>query len=133
MTAAAEEFLRRFSLVADARILKEDMVFHGVQLKKDDLILLPQLLTGLDERENACPMQVDFGREKVSHTTFGHGPHLCLGAHLARREIATTLAEWLSRIPEFRIAPDAKIKHTSGIVGAISALPLVWDPAATVD
>jgi len=129
--AAAEELLRRFSLVANGRILSRDIVFHGVLLKKGDQISLPQLLTGLDERENKCPMHVDFSRENISHTTFGQGPHLCLGQHLARREIISTLTEWLARIPDFRIAPDAKITHSSGIVGSISALPLVWDPATT--
>ncbi len=129
--AAAEELLRRFSLVANGRILSKDIVFHGVLLKKGDQISLPQLLTGLDERENKCPMHVDFSREKISHTTFGQGPHLCLGQHLARREIISTLTEWLARIPDFRIAPGAKITHSSGIVGSISALPLVWDPATT--
>ena len=114
-----------------AAILSKDIVFHGVLLKKGDQISLPQLLTGLDERENKCPMHVDFSREKISHTTFGQGPHLCLGQHLARREIISTLTEWLARIPDFRIAPGAKITHSSGIVGSISALPLVWDPATT--
>lgn len=129
--AATEELLRRFSLVADGRILKSDFDFHGVLLKKGDQILLPQLLSGLDERENACPMHVNFNREKVSHTTFGHGSHLCLGQHLARREIVTTLREWLTRIPEFAIAPGAQIRHQSGIVSGVQALPLVWDPATT--
>lgn len=129
--AATEELLRRFSLVADARILKSDYSFHGVELKKGDQILLPQLLSGLDERENACPMHVDFNRENVSHTTFGHGPHLCLGQHLARREIMITLTEWLARIPDFSIAPGAKITHQGGIVGSVNGLPLVWDPTST--
>jgi cytochrome P450 len=129
--AATEELLRRFSLVADGRIVTQDMEFHGVLLKKGDQILLPQLLTGLDERENKCPMHVDFGRPKVSHTTFGHGSHLCAGQHLARREIMITLHEWLSRIPDFRIAPDAKIMHQSGVVGSVKNLPLVWEPSTT--
>jgi cytochrome P450 len=129
--AATEELLRRFGLVADGRILKSDFVFYGVQLKQGDQILLPQLLTGLDERENACPMHVDFSRKKVSHTTFGHGSHLCLGQHLARREIIATLTEWLVRIPQFQIAPGATISHQGGIVGSVRALPLVWDPATT--
>lgn len=129
--AATEELLRRFSLVADARIIKSDIDFHGVTLKVGDQVLLPQLLTGLDERENACPMHVDFSRPKVSHTTFGHGSHLCLGQHLARREIMTTLREWLRRIPDFEIAPGAKVTHQSGIVSSVHGLPLVWDPATT--
>ncbi|SFV02611.1 cytochrome P450 [Pseudoduganella namucuonensis] len=129
--AATEELLRRFGLVADGRILTSDLSFHGVQLKQGDQILLPQLLTGLDERENACPMHVDFGRKKVSHTTFGHGSHLCLGQHLARREIIATLTEWLARIPRFEIAPGATISHQGGIVGSVKGLPLVWNPATT--
>nr|4L4C_A Chain A, Camphor 5-monooxygenase [Pseudomonas putida]4L4C_B Chain B, Camphor 5-monooxygenase [Pseudomonas putida]4L4G_A Chain A, Camphor 5-monooxygenase [Pseudomonas putida] len=129
--AACEELLRRFSLVADGRILTSDYEFHGVQLKKGDQILLPQMLSGLDERENAAPMHVDFSRQKVSHTTFGHGSHLCPGQHLARREIIVTLKEWLTRIPDFSIAPGAQIQHKSGIVSGVQALPLVWDPATT--
>ena len=129
--AACEELLRRFSLVADGRILTSDYEFHGVQLKKGDQILLPQILSGLDERENACPMHVDFSREKVSHTTFGHGSHLCLGQHLARREIIITLKEWLARIPDFAIAPGVQIRYQSGIVNGVQSLPLVWDPATT--
>jgi cytochrome P450 len=129
--AATEELIRRFALVADGRMVKKDIVVDGVLLKRGDMILLPQLLTGLDERENACPMDVDFSRKHISHTTFGHGPHLCAGAHLARLEIATTLREWLSRIPDFEIAPGVEVTHKSGIVGCVTALPLVWDPATT--
>ncbi|MFC5458894.1 cytochrome P450 [Massilia niabensis] len=129
--AATEELLRRFGLVADGRILTSDFEFQGVQMKKGDQILLPQLLTGLDERENACPMHVDFSRKKVSHTIFGHGVHLCLGQHLARREIIATLTEWLARIPQFSIAPGATIGHQGGIVSSVRNLPLVWDVATT--
>jgi cytochrome P450 len=129
--AAAEELLRRFGPVADGRIVTSDLEFHGVQLKAGDQILLPQLLTGLDERENACPMHVDFSRKKLSHTTFGHGSHLCLGQHLARREIVVTLTEWLARIPQFEIAPGARISHQGGVVGSVKSLPLVWDPATS--
>ena len=131
VTAATEEFLRRFSLVADGRLIRNDTVFDGVELKAGEMILLPQLLPGLDERENKCPMQVDFGREKINHTTFGHGPHLCAGAHLARLETEIALREWLTRIPEFSIAPGARIVHQGGIVGKVKSLPLVWDPATT--
>jgi hypothetical protein len=130
--AATEEFLRRFSLVADGRLIRHDTVFDGVVLKAGEMILLPQLLPGLDERENKCPMQVDFGREKIVHTTFGHGPHLCAGAHLARLETEVALREWLARIPEFSLAPGARVVHQGGVVGTVKSLPLVRDPATTL-
>lgn len=39
------------------------------------------------------------------HWGFGGGPHRCLGAHLARMELRLVVSEWLSRIPEFDLAP----------------------------
>ncbi|MAG81378.1 MAG: cytochrome [Sutterellaceae bacterium] len=124
--AATEELLRRFSLVADGRLVKNDIEVDGVLLKAGDMILLPQLLTGLDERENQCPMHVDFDRKKVTHTTFGHGVHLCAGQHIARLEIMITLEEFLNRIPNFEIPEGATVPHHGGVVGSVSSLPLVW-------
>ncbi|MDZ4264102.1 MAG: cytochrome P450 [Mycobacterium sp.] len=39
------------------------------------------------------------------HWGFGGGPHRCLGSHLARMELKLVVTEWLSRIPEFELAP----------------------------
>ncbi|MGB7357075.1 MAG: cytochrome P450 [Mycobacterium sp.] len=39
------------------------------------------------------------------HWGFGGGPHRCLGSHLARMELKLVVSEWLSRIPEFDLAP----------------------------
>lgn len=129
--AATEELFRRFPLVCIGRLVKRDMVFHGVKLKAGEMILVPSPLHGTDEREHECPMAVDFKRKDVSHSTFGNGPHRCPGAHLARTEVIITIEEWLARIPEFSIAPGAEIVYKGGIVGCIEAVPLVWDPAKT--
>jgi len=124
---AVEEYLRRFPLTSDGREVKEDIVFEGVELKKGEMVVLPAVLHGLDERENACPMTVDFNRQKCSHSTFGNGAHLCPGAHLARTEIRIVLEEWLKRIPNFSVAPGAEITYICGIVAALDKLPLVWE------
>ena len=129
--AAVEELVRRYGLVTIGRLVTRDVDFHGVTLKKDDMIVLPTQLHGLDERENADPMTVDFARPPYKHSGFGKGPHHCVGAPLARVEIRVTLEEWLSRIPEFSVAPDAVIECMGGIVGCVRELPLVWDPATT--
>lgn len=39
------------------------------------------------------------------HWGFGGGPHRCLGSHLARMELKLVVTEWLSRIPDFELAP----------------------------
>jgi cytochrome P450 len=126
MPKAVEELFRRFPLVTIGRLVKEDTRFDGVSLRAGDMVIVPTELHGLDERENRCPMDVDFHREDISHSTFGYGPHRCPGMHLARAELAVTLEEWLSRIPDFQVAPDADITYRGGLVGCIDALPLVW-------
>jgi cytochrome P450 len=124
--AAIEELVRRFGIVSIARLVTRDLDFHGAPLHCGDMILLPTVLHGLDERENADPTRVDFGRSHARHSTFGQGAHHCVGAQLARTELRVTVEEWLSRIPEFEVAPGATIACQGGIVGCVSELPLVW-------
>jgi len=129
---AVEELLRRYPLVIDGREIVDDIEFEGVSLKKGEMILMPTILHGLDERENDRPMVVDLDRTKMSHLTFGDGAHKCPGAHLARTEIRVTIEEWLKRIPDFDLAPDSDLTFISGVVGSIDELRLVWDPAKTL-
>lgn len=123
---AVEELLRAHGVLTVARGVTRDLEFHGAPLKAGELIAVPTMLHGLDERENACPMTVDFGRRSHRHSAFGQGPHHCVGAPLARLELRVTLEEWLRRIPDFEVAPGAVIEQQSGIVGCVRALPLVW-------
>lgn len=124
---SAEEMFRRFAVVSDARMVACDLEYRGVTLKKGDMILLPTTLHGLDERSNANALELRFDREKVMHSTFGQGPHRCAGMHLARLEVIVTLQEWLKRIPEFRLAPDARPQFHSGIIAAVEGVALEWD------
>src|SRR3546814_15858444 len=48
---------------------------------------------------------------KPRHVSFGYGIHLCLGMHLARREMRIALEEFFKLVPEFSIAPDADITY----------------------
>ncbi|RDH78518.1 cytochrome P450 [Mycolicibacterium moriokaense] len=59
------------------------------------------------------------------HWGFGGGPHRCLGSHLARMELKIVVAEWLSRIPDFALAPGYRpeIKWPSATC-ALPGLPL---------
>lgn len=82
---------------------------------------------GLDERINPSSLTVDFTRRGGRHSAFGSGPHMCPGQELARAEVAITMEEWLRRIPEFRLAPDADTRCSGGIVGQINRVILEWD------
>jgi len=126
LNRSVEELLRRFPLVCIGRILTKDLERDGVVLKEGDMVLLPTPLVGLDEQENDDPWTLDFQRKRISHATFGYGPHRCAGLHLARLEVKVTLEEWLKRIPEFRVAPGTHPVYQSGIVAAVDDLILEW-------
>jgi camphor 5-monooxygenase len=123
---AVEEFARRFPVVETARLVREDMVYQGVEMRAGDPVLLVSHFHGLDERENKVPLECDFHRQKRLHSTFGQGVHHCPGALLARLEMRVTLEEWLKRIPDFRLA-EQKIQCRAGVVGGMNSLHLEWD------
>lgn len=124
--AATHELFRRFGLVTIARLVRHDMTFHGIRLKEGDLICIPTQVHGLDERVNPNAMTVDFTRRGARHSAFGSGPHMCPGQELARAEVAITIAEWLRRIPEFRLAAEADTNCSGGIVGQVNRVVLEW-------
>jgi len=123
---SAEEMFRRFPVVSEARMVAKDQTYRGVELKRGDMILLPTVLSGLDEHDNPNPFMVDLNRRGISHSTFGGGPHRCAGLHLARMEAIITLEEWFKHIPEFSLAEGARPIYHSGIVAAVDNVPLIW-------
>ena len=68
---AVEEFLRRFPIIADAREVIADIEFEGVSLKKGEMVVMPNALHGLDDRENEDAMKVDFRRNSIQHSSLG--------------------------------------------------------------
>ena len=122
---AVEELLRRFPVSSLGRIVTRDAEFHGVQLRKDDMVITPTMAHGLDDRQFENPTDVDFGRKFSFHGTFGNGPHRCLGSMLARVELRAFLQAWLSRIPDFDVADEELVVDT-GMVIALHRLPLRW-------
>ena len=127
--ARVDELFRRFPVVSQARLVTQDVSYDGVTLKAGEMVLIPSTLHGTDPRENADPLTVDFGRKKISHSTFGGGAHICAGMHLANLEIIITLQEWLKRIPEFRVAEGFQLVAHSGVVAQVERLDLEWNPA----
>lgn len=123
---AVEEMFRRFGVVNQTRVIVEDMVLHGAQLRRGDYIMLPNMLVGLDESTAPSPLSVDVTRKGAVHGGFGNGPHKCPGAPLARREMAVFLEEWLKRIPDFRITPGTRPVYVEGTVNSMVELQLSW-------
>jgi cytochrome P450 len=123
-----EELFRRFPVVSEARMVAHDQTYRGIDLKHGDMILIPTQLPGLDANENPDPLNLDWER-LPKHSTFGGGPHRCVGLHLARMEATVTLQEWIKRIPEFRLAEGCNPVYASGIISSAENVLLDWDKA----
>lgn len=123
---ATEEMFRAYAAVTTARTCIKPVVINGAQLMPGDKILMATTLANSDPAEFENPGEVRLDRNP-RHLTFGTGIHRCVGAPLARREVIIALEEFLKAIPEFRIAPDAKIVTQLGGVVQPETLPLVWD------
>ena len=129
ISAAADEFLRRFPVVTLTRTVAEDVQWKGVQLRKGDHLCVPTPVHGVDPSAFSDPFEIDFDRPPQAHSTFGNGPHRCPGAFLARFEMRITLEEWLSRIPDFSL-DEEPVRMMEGVVGTIDKLMLHWPVAA---
>jgi cytochrome P450 len=125
--AAVEEFTRAFGVSAPKRTVAEDMVFHGVEMKKGEDVMLSTLLAGRDPRAYPNPHVIDIDRAPRP-VTFGRGPHVCIGIHLAKREMKVMIETFLSRMKNIRIPEGTRFQYqTNSTIGLID-LPLEWDP-----
>ena len=123
---AVEEMLRAFSVVPSPRVVAHDLEFHGVQMRAGDRIILNVMMSGRDPSQYDKPNDIDFRRPTPRHMAFASGVHICLGIHLARRELRIAVEEWLRIIPPFRtVSKDPPVTHARGVWG-VKRLPLVW-------
>lgn len=127
--SAVEEFLRMQPLVNSFRLVKQDLDWDGVTLKAGDYITCLNSSGNFDPDQFPDPRRFDPARGANRHYTFVGGVHLCLGAHLARRELRILLEEFLARVPTFRVKPGADTTVTPGLL-SIRNLPIVWDAQA---
>jgi cytochrome P450 len=67
-------------------------------------------------------------KRQTRHLGFGHGPHFCLGAPLARLETEIALATLLRRLPGLRLAvAENQLRRSPGFFHRLDALPVAWD------
>jgi cytochrome P450 len=123
---AVEEFLRVYPVAQPHRKIKHDIEFHGVKMRKGDHVLMATFAAHRDPRAFDNPHQVDIDR-KPRHLAFASGPHLCLGIHLARRELKTVITTFLSNCKNIRIPAGEKYQFHTGGTWGVDRLPLKWD------
>jgi cytochrome P450 len=126
LPSAVEELFRAYAVVNTNRYATRDVELAGVLIKKGDNVTCSTILASRDPREFERPNEVNFKRNPNPHNAFSFGPHRCLGSHLARREIASGIEEWLRVIPPFRVKPGADVRAHGGGVFSLESLPLIW-------
>jgi cytochrome P450 len=125
LPTAVEEFLRAYAPVTMAREIVKETRINGTTFKRGEMVLLsfPAANRDPDMFPDADRVVIDRGQNR--HAAFGLGIHRCIGSNLARMEIRTALAEWLARIPEFRLEPDAAVTWSEGAVRGPRSVPLL--------
>jgi cytochrome P450 len=129
---AVEEVVRLASPVMHfRRTVTHDGVRLGDQeFSEGDKVVLWYWSANRDEAVFTDPHRFDVRRTPNDHVGFGGpGPHFCLGAHLARREIAVGLREVFTRLPDIAVSGEPQHLRSSFING-IKHLPVTYTPTA---
>jgi len=71
------------------------------------------------------PDRLDVTRGGMGHVAFGHGVHHCLGAPLARMEMATAFPALLRRFPTLAVAGEPEFRSAAVVYG-LRHLPVTW-------
>jgi cytochrome P450 len=127
---AVEEIVRLASpVIFMRRTLTRDQTMNGHDYAAGDKVLLVYWAANRDESVFADPARFDITRQPNPHVGFGGpGPHFCLGAHLARREITVMLRELMRRVPDIHVCaePDRLI---SAFINGVKRMPCAFSPA----
>ncbi|GGU93814.1 cytochrome P450 [Streptomyces albospinus] len=108
LPAAVEEFLRYDAPItlATFRYATEPFDLGGARIEAGDVVLVSPGAANRDPARFPAPDTVRLDRP-AGHLSFGHGPHHCLGAALARMEGRIAFEVLLTRFPGMRAAEDA--------------------------
>jgi cytochrome P450 len=108
---AIEEAARWHSPVGTStRQTTNDTELGGVKLERGALVAAVLASANRDERNWTDPERYDVRRKEGSHLAFATGPHLCLGARLARYETRAAWRLLLERLPDLRLDPEQPIE-----------------------
>ncbi|NUU22074.1 MAG: cytochrome P450 [Streptomycetaceae bacterium] len=124
---AIDEILRlEPPTLTSGRQTTRDVELHGVVIPAGARVQLLWGSANRDEREFPDPEHLDVDR-KPRHASFGHGPHFCLGAPLARLEARLAFRELLAVVPDYSVVGEPR-RVTSSWARGFAALPLTFTP-----
>jgi cytochrome P450 len=128
--AAIEESLRLEPAAAVVdRYATADTELGGVQIRAGDQVTVSISGANRDPAMFADPDRFDIRRANAArHLAFAHGPHFCLGAHLARLETRAAVEALLARLPRLRLDPAYPAAPRGLVFRKPPDLRTRWDP-----
>ena len=129
---AVEELIRWATPVTwMRRTATRDAELAGKAIKAGDKLLLFYGSANRDETVFPEPDVFDLTRHPNPHLAFGgNGPHFCLGAHLARREITEVFRELFTRVPDIHTT-DEPVRLRSSFINGIKHVPCTFTARET--
>jgi len=134
MTQAIEESVRwEPPLLITSRLALADSVIAGVTVPAGVQVVASVGSANHDDTRWDRPDDFDIFREQKPFVSFGVGPHMCLGMHLARMEMRVAVNRLFDRCPGLRPDPEAWERDDAHIHGQTfrspTSLPVVFDAA----
>jgi cytochrome P450 len=129
LPTAIEELLRYTTpVIYFRRTAMEDTEIGGRAVAAGDKVVMFYGAANRDEDVFADPDRLDLTRQPNPHVAFGGGgPHLCLGMHVARLEIAALLRQLVTRLPD--LEPDGPMERmSSNFIAGVQSLPVRFSP-----
>lgn len=127
---AVEELLRYLAVVqiSPPRRATRDTVVGGQHIAAGDLLLAALPAANHDPASFDTPDRLDLTRKPTGHVAFGYGIHHCLGAPVARLELATALPALFDRLPGIAlVVPPEAIEYKAGtVVHGVRSFPISW-------
>ncbi len=125
---AVEEFLRYDGTVQFmVREAGENLTIGGRSIRRGQLVYLMFAAANRDPARFPDPERLDVRRPFEAHLAFGHGPHYCLGAALARMEATVAFRSLLRRCSGLRLTGEPLAYQDNFELRGLKALPVVSD------
>jgi cytochrome P450 len=123
--AAIEEALRWEPPVSlMPRFAPVDTEEFGAPIRAGNQILFGVAAANRDPSQFPEPERYDLDRDPSMSLTFGIGMHFCVGAHLARAELATALDVFLERLDDLQLVPQAPTRFVGSVLRGPDTLPV---------
>jgi cytochrome P450 len=127
---AVEEMLRWWTPVMHfRRTAAVDTELAGTEIRAGEKVIVFFSSANRDPAVFSEPDDFDPARSPNEHLTFGHGPHFCLGAYLARVQMRAMFTAVLDLLGEIEPAGEP-VRLRSNFQNGIKSRPVRWSPVS---